>query len=115
MVEARRAVAIMARLEEVDLGKFRVSIPRPSETTEVAEIQFRVYGHVANRDLKLVQESLETRGPQLRHSMLLATRQLDLKEIEDPQRVHLTEVVNDTLPGDPLQSVGFYQFIYSNP
>ena len=118
MVEARRAVAIKARLEEVDLGEFRVTLPRPPETNEVAEISFHVFGHVANRDLRMVQDALETHGPELRHKLLLATRQLGMEEIEDPQlqslRNYVAEVINETLPGDPLQFVGFYRFSFSN-
>ena len=118
MVEARRAVAIKARLEEVDLGEFRVTLPRPPQSNEVAEIQFHAFGHVANRDLRVVQEALEEHGPEFRHRLLLATRQLGMREIEDPYlqslRRQIAEVVNETLPGEPLQSVGFYRFSFSN-
>ena len=39
MVKSRRELAIRAQLEEIDLGKFRITLPQPNETTEVAEIQ----------------------------------------------------------------------------
>ena len=118
MIEARRTVAIRARLEEVDLGEFRISLPQPVETAEVAEIDFHAFGQVTNRDLDKVKESLETLKPQLRHRLLLAARQLTVQEIEDPRlaslRAHIVDVVNETLPGEPLQSVGFYHFRFSN-
>ena len=118
MIEARRRVAILARLEEVDLGKFRLTLSQPTQTTEMAEIEFHAFGKVANRDLDQVTEALETYGPELRNRLLLAARQLELKDIEEAHldllRTQITDVINETLPGKPLQSVGFYRFGYYN-
>jgi len=76
MIKSRRAGALGALTVEVDLGKFRISLPQPAETTAVAEIQFHAFGQVAHRNLNLVEESLEKNGPEIRHRLLLATRQL---------------------------------------
>jgi len=118
LIEERRAIAMRDRLEEVDLGEFRVSLPQPSETVEAAEIFFHVFGQVANRDMDQVRESLENLGPDFRHRLLLAVRQLALEDIQDPPlttlRKQIADMVNETLPGEPLQSVGFYRFGYSN-
>jgi len=118
MIDARRKVAILARLEEVDLGKYRLTLPRPAQSTEMAEIQFHAFGQVANRDLDEVTEALETYGPELRHRLLLAARQLEIKDIEDPALgllgSQIAAVINEVLPGKPLQSVGFYRFGYYN-
>ncbi len=118
LVDARRAIAIQTRLEEVDLGKFRLTLPQPVESSEMAEIEFHAFGQVANRDLDRVTEALEAHGPELRHRLLLAARELRLHDIEDPQldllRSQIVSVINETLAGDPLQSVGFYQFGYYN-
>ncbi len=118
MIEARRKVAVLARLEEIDLGKFRLTLSRPVQSDEMAEIQFHAFGQVANRDLDTVTDSLETFGPELRHRLLLATRQLKLEDLEDAGLdllgSQIAEVINETLPGEPLQSVGFYQFSYYN-
>jgi len=118
LIEERRAIAMRDRLEEVDLGEFQVSLPQPSETVEAAEIFFHVFGQVANRDMETVQESLENLGPEFRHRLLLAVRQLALEDIQDPPlttlRKQITDMVNETLPGEPFQSVGFYRFGYSN-
>jgi hypothetical protein len=118
MIDARRKIAILARLEEVDLGEFRLTLPRPVQSADMAEIQFHAFGQVANRDLVKVTEALETHGTELRHRLLLAARQLELENIEDPQldllRSQIAAVINETLPGKPLQSVGFYRFAYHN-
>jgi len=118
MIEARRKIAILARLEEVDLGKFRLTLSRPVQSDEMAEIQFHAFGQVANRDLDKVTDALETYGPELRNRLLMAARQLKLEDIEaarlDLLRTQIVSVINETLPGEPLQSVGFYQFSYYN-
>ncbi len=118
MIDSRRKVAILARLEEVDLGKYRLTLSRPVQSSEMAEIQFHAFGQVANRDLDQVTDALETYGPELRNRLLLAARQLSLEDLEDAQlellRTQIAMVINETLPGEPLQSVGFYQFSYHN-
>jgi len=118
MIEKRRAIAILTRLEEIDLGHFHISVPRPTDEVAAAEIHFHAFGQVENRDLKLVQASLKKYGPELRHRLLLASRALTMADLEDPQLTHLRKnivsVVNENLEDDPLQSVGFYRFEYSN-
>jgi hypothetical protein len=58
LVDARRAVAVRARLVEVDLGEFRITLPGPYTERKRAEIHFRAFGQVANRDLKLIKQTL---------------------------------------------------------
>ncbi len=118
MIEKRRDIAIQTQLQEVDIGKFHVSIPRPSEQVAAAEIHFHVFGHVATRDFKSVEVLLEEHGPELRHRLLLSTRALAIQDLEDPKltslRKHIASVVNENLEGSPVQSIGFYQFRFSN-
>lgn len=118
IIEARRSSSIQIRLEEVDLGEYRVSLPRPDDQLEVAEVQFHAFGHVAHRDMKSVRTLLEDRGPELRHNLLMQVRQLTLRQIEDPNltelREHIVKTINGNLEGEPLQSVGFYRFRYLN-
>lgn len=118
MIAERRKVAILARLEEVDLGEFRLTLPRPVQTNDMAEIQFQVFGQVANRDLEEVTEALEMYGPELRHRILLAARQLQLEDMEDAElallRSEITTVVNETIPGEPVHSIGVKELSYYN-
>ncbi len=118
LIAARRAVAIRARLVEVDLGEFHITLPGPYTERKRAEIHFRAFGQVANRDLALVQETLEKNGPDLQNRMLLVVRKMKMHEIQEPAlntlRESLASAVNDTLPGDPLQTVGFYSFGFVN-
>ena len=116
LIEARRITVMRKRLVEVDLGKFRVTLPHAAEKTENAELYFHVFGQVANRDLNKVKEAIEKNGPELRHSMLIAARLMTAEQLEDPQlkalRQNFAKVVNETLEGDPVQSIGFYRFGY---
>lgn len=118
LVDARRAVAVRARLTEVDLGEFRITLPGPYTERKRAEIHFRAFGQVANRDLKLIKETLEKNGPDLQNRLLLVVRQMKMREIQEPSlktlRNSIASAINDTLPGDPLQSVGFYHFGFVN-
>jgi hypothetical protein len=116
MIEARRAIAIRKRLAEVDLGKFRVTLPRAVEHTESPELHFHVFGQVANRDLDGIEEMLEKSGPEIRHDVLIVARTMTMEDLEDPKlaelRSRIAQVVNDSLEGEPVQAVGFYRFGY---
>jgi hypothetical protein len=118
LIKARREIAIKARLVEVDLGEFRITLPGPYTERKRAEIHFRAFGQVANRDLKLIRATLAKNGPDLQNRMLLVVRKMKMDEIQEPRlttlRESLASAINDTLPGDPLQSVGFYSFGFIN-
>lgn len=118
LIEARKAVAIRSRLEEVDLGRFRVTMPKPYSELERAEISFHAFGRVANKDLDSVSDLIDKNGPELKHRLLLAVRQMHLDEMKDPAlksvRESIKESFNKTIEGEPIQTVGFYEFNYSN-
>ena len=117
LIEARRLVAIRAQLMEVDLGNYRITLPQSSSLNETTEIRFHVFGKVANRDVKSVEEVLESEGPELRDKMIGVIRGLSPQQVEDPQlsalRQGIAAVINDSLEEEPVQSVGFYNFRYS--
>ena len=118
MIESRHVIAIRARLKEVDLGKFRVTLPHAVERTDSAELHFHVFGQVTNHDLDNVEEALKKKGPEIRHRMLIVARLMTIEDLEDPKltalRGNIAKVVNESLEGEPLQSVGFYRFGYMN-
>lgn len=118
MINARRDIAVLARLEEVDLGKFSLTLPQPTGSDQLAEIQFHAFGQVANRDLSKVTETIEELGPEFRHRLLMAIRQFNLSDLEESDltmlKEKITEVVNEMLPEASLHSVGLYSFAYHN-
>ena len=118
MIESRRVIAIRTLLKEVDLGMFRVTLPHAVERTDSAELHFHVFGQVINHDLDNVEEALKKKGPEIRHRMLIVARLMTIEDLEDPKltalRGSIAKVVNESLEGEPLQSVGFYRFGYMN-
>lgn len=116
MIKSRRVIAIRTRLKEVDLGKFRVTLPHAVERTDSSELHFHVFGQIINRDLDDVEEALKKKGPEIRHRMLIVARLMTIEDLEDPKlttlRASIAKVVNESLEGEPVQSVGFYRFGY---
>ncbi len=116
MIESRRIIAIRTRLEEVDLGNFRVTLPHAAERTKSSELHFHIFGQVANRDLDVVEEMLTKMEPEIRHQVLIVARLMTVEDLEDPKlttlRSRVAEVVNESLEGKPVQAVGFYSFGY---
>lgn len=117
LIESRRLTAIRAKLQEVELGDFRITLPQGDTFDETTELHFRVFGRVATRDAKTVGELLENYEPQIRDQMLVATRGLSREDIEEPKlsalRKTIAEVINGYLEDEPVQSVGFYTFRYA--
>ena len=118
LIDARREVAVRARLVEVDLGEYQVTLPRPYSKLERAQVDFHVFGQIAHSDLKQAKKTLKARDPDLRHRLLLAVRQMNMDEIADPSlkslRANIVEAVNEMVEGEPVQSVGFYSFTFSD-
>lgn len=114
MIASRRELAKLARMEEIDLGAFRVSLPQMPNATSSAVVDFHAFGQVVNSKARAVSKAVEQHGPELRYRMLLAVRELNLTELEEPSldtlRKNIEQVVNDTLPGDSIQSIGLYRF-----
>ena len=117
LIESRRLTAIRAKLQEVDLGEFRVTLPQGDTVDHTTELRFRVFGRVATRQAESVREVIDNFEPQIRDQMLVATRELLPTDIEEPKlkalRETIAEVVNSYLEEDPVQSVGFYSFNYA--
>ena len=114
MIASREKAVQLARMEEVDLGSFHVSLPNLPNKSASALVQFHAFGQVPNSETKAVTASVEEHSSELRHRMLLAVRELNLDELEeaslDTLRQNIEQVVKETIPGDAIQSVGFYRF-----
>jgi hypothetical protein len=114
MIASRQNLVQLSRLEEVDLGAFLVTLPyRPSSTSSIV-VDFHAFGRVTHSNYKKVSKVIQQRGPELRHRMLIAVRELELQELQEPAldtlRTNLELVVNETLADHPMQAIGFYRF-----
>ncbi len=114
MIASRQDFTQSSRLEEVDLGAFLVTLPyRPNWTSSLV-VDFHAFGRVAHGNDKQIAQLLEQRGPELKHHMLIAVRELELQELQEPDldtlRTNIKQVVNETLADYPMQTIGFYRF-----
>ena len=114
LIEARRVAAIQEKLEEVDLGVYRVTLPPAGGSSTHGVVEFHAFGQVTNQERARVEESLEERDAEFRHHMLLAVRGLTLEEIREPSldvlRSAVQAVVNRPWDEPLVKNVGFYKF-----
>ncbi len=114
MIASRHNLVQLTRLEEIDLGAFLVTLPyRPNSISSMV-VDFHAFGRVTRGNYKKVAKAIEQRGPELEHRMLIAVRELELQELQEPDldtlRTNIQRVVNETLDDQPMQAIGFYRF-----
>jgi hypothetical protein len=112
IIERVRSAALRNRLEEVDLGTFRLTMPRDPTTNAFAEVDLHVFGTAPRYRVQSIEKQLKTDGYRLRHETLLAVRDATLDELAEPDltklRNRIEQVVNHILDDAPVKSVGFY-------
>lgn len=117
LTQAKLDEAARLRLEDVDLGEYRITLPRRPGGNAGGVVQFHAFGQVANRDLTGIQESLDQADSLIRHEMLMAVRQLQAEDLTEPEltllRERIAQVMNASLEGDPVQGVGFYSLSFN--
>ena len=115
LLESQRAEALLTKLEEVDLGQYRVSLPSRRGGIANTEIQFHLFGQVRYKDLPGVEAAIEEQRATISHELLFSIRELPTKEFEDADLTQLREnikaVVNSRIEGKPVQMVGFYDML----
>lgn len=120
LLETQRSAARLDELQEVDLGKYRISLAQDAENPQIkiAEVFFHAFGRIPYRDLQPARRSLEEHRADFEHQILLAIRELQVEQLEDPElselRQTILNAVNHTIPGAPIESIGFYSFGFSN-
>ena len=114
MIDSRKKMVQLTRLEEVDLGSFRVTLPYQPQSNYSFVVDFHAFGRVTHSNYKKVTRIIERRGPELKHRMLIAVRELELQELQEPTldtlRINIEQVVNEALVDHPMQAIGFYRF-----
>jgi hypothetical protein len=113
LVEEVRSEAVRTRLAEVDLGTYRVTMPRDNATNTFTELELHIFGTAPSYHVPRIESRLTSEGYRLRHEMLVAVRVSTSEELADPEltqlRARIERVVNDVLGESPIQAVGFYQ------
>jgi hypothetical protein len=112
IIDRVRSAALRNRLEEVDLGTFRTTMPRDPATNAFAEIEIHVFGTAPRYQVRSIERQLDDDGYRLRHDTLLAVRNTTLEELAEPDlaklRERIEQVVNNVLDDAPVKSIGFY-------
>jgi hypothetical protein len=111
LVELARSEAIRTRLEEIDLGTYRTTVPRDPETALVAELEFRIFANAPRYRIPAIKEALAEHGFRLRYETLAAVRQATPEELAEPNLVELrrriSDVTGNVLKDTGIQSIGF--------
>ena len=114
IIASRKQLVRLTRLEEIDLGEFRVTLPYRPRSTSSLVVDFHAFGRVSHGNYKKVSQTIEQNGPKLRHQMLITVRELGAQELQQPKldtlRANIEQVVNDLLEDQAMQAVGFYRF-----
>lgn len=112
LVARVRNNAIRTRIDEVELGAYRVTLPRNFQTGEMAEVDVRLYGETPRYKINEIEDELKSKAPLIEDSTLKVLRQTTRQELADPDltslRARLLASMNETLSGAPLVSLGFY-------
>lgn len=110
LVEQVRDTAIRTRLEEVELGAFRTTLPRDTLELSRLEVDLELFGTAVRYKIPEIEEKLEFNAHRLRQSMLVALRETTADETYEPDlerlRKRLLAVVNQYLDETPLKSLG---------
>jgi len=113
LLQQAQSAAISTTLAEVDLGKFRTTLPRDANTGMFTTIELHIFGTVPRTRLAAVERQLGNDEYRVRHETLTAVRQSTRDELTDPAlaklRARIEDVVNKVLTDAPVEGIGFYQ------
>lgn len=117
LVDRVRNDALKNRMEEVDLGRYSITMPRDVATTETVEVEMHLYGSLPRYRRAEVEGRIEEQGYRLRHETLMAVRGSPLEDFTDPDlaalRERLLATTNNLLQEQSLQSVGFHEIRFT--
>lgn len=113
LVAKTRNKAIRTRIDEVELGSFRVTLPRDLDSGEMTEIQLRLFGESERYKINEIEAELEARGPQIEDTAIRTLRETPKEDLIDPAlnglRKRLVTAINAELTDAPLRAIGFYE------
>lgn len=113
LVQRFRNDAMKHRVEEIDLGRFSVTMPRDPTLAETVEIDMHIFGTLARYKRDETEDQLEQDQHLFRHRTLLALRESSSEEFTDPDLVKFREKIlaaaNSVLEEPTIQSIGFHE------
>lgn len=106
-----RQKAIRTRVEEIDLGAYRVTLPRDPYSGEMTEVEVGLFGESSRYRLNEIEKTLKTHDAAVRDQTLRVLRQATPEELADPDlgglRKRLLASMNEVLDDEPLDRLGF--------
>lgn len=113
LITKTRNKAIRTRIDEVELGEFRVTLPRDVTTGEMTEMTLRLFGESERYKINEIEDDLKARGPKIEDTAIRTLRETNREDLIDPDlkklRTRLLAAMNEELNGAPLKSIGFYE------
>lgn len=112
LIQRARDKAVRSRLEEIDLGTFRVTLPRDPVTSNMTEIDVHMFGKMPHYKISGAEKELEEKAYLLHDRTLAKLRQFNQRDLIDPDleklRAELLVTVNSVLDDPSVKEVGFY-------
>ena len=112
LITKARNKAIRTRIDEVDLGRYQVTMPRDQGNGELTQIEIHLFGETERYKINEIEEDLERFGPRFEDHTIRVLRELQRPILTDPELVGLRESLltafNEVLTGSPLKRIGFY-------
>ena len=101
IVQAQQHESNLARFEEIEVGKFRVTLPQAPGEPSHGVVEFHAFGQVVVRDRDKVAKALALNEPELRYRVLMPVRSLTRAAAGRAQPAHaarqIAQVANAAL------------------
>ncbi len=115
MIERARNSELATRLEEVDLGTYRVTLPLDETTGARTELVLRLVGTARRYRIGDIEQRIESQRFLLRQRTITAARQTAPEELADPQMTALRErlfaVTNEVLAEHSIDALAIAELL----
>jgi hypothetical protein len=117
ILQAHEEETNLVRLEEIDIGEFRVTLPHAPGAAGGGVVEFHAFGQVTLRDRDKVAGILKENSAELRYRVLLLVRALTREQLDEPKlqslRDQIANVANASFDKKMVKNVGFYSFAFT--
>ncbi len=116
LLQAHEEETNLVRLDEIDIGEFRITLPHAPGAAGGGVVEFHAFGQVALRDRDKVASILQQNSAEMRYRVLLLVRALTRDQLDEPKlqslRKQITQVANASFDEKMVKNVGFYKFAF---
>ena len=116
LVDSRQKEIDLVRMDEIEIGEFRVTLPRADGTPGGGVVEFSAFGQVSRHDRDEAAKALEFNRSELRDRVLLLVRSLSREDLAEPKlqkvRDGIAALANSTFDKQLVRNIGFYNFSF---